>query len=235
MRVTRQKRNSTQRSKRETPVSRKRAISMPSEPTRASRSTEHVNAKSSNFDDLAEALPQDIPRGEEIEGVISMLGEMDVDSVESLAEASVAKEAEEKASREAEAKRLKMEQEQRALEEAKEKRRAEEARMRREEEERQRKADEERRAREEAERRRKAARRRMERQVYQTHGTLIATDFLVNSGGVIFAAHERLILANLATSLFEHGSITTTEAKARPSQRTPPPVTVTCALSWTLR
>ncbi len=28
-------------------------------------------------------------------------------------------------------------------------------------------------------------------------------------------AHERLMLANLATSLFEHGSITTTEAKAR--------------------
>ena len=29
------------------------------------------------------------------------------------------------------------------------------------------------------------------------------------------AAHERLILANLAKSLFEHGRITTTEAKAR--------------------
>src|SRR5437763_16632361 len=28
-------------------------------------------------------------------------------------------------------------------------------------------------------------------------------------------AHERLILATLATSLFEHGKITTTEAKAR--------------------
>jgi large subunit ribosomal protein L17 len=28
-------------------------------------------------------------------------------------------------------------------------------------------------------------------------------------------AHERLLLANLATSLFEHGKITTTEAKAR--------------------
>ena len=28
-------------------------------------------------------------------------------------------------------------------------------------------------------------------------------------------AHQRLILANLATSLFEHGRITTTEAKAR--------------------
>jgi glutamate dehydrogenase (NAD(P)+) len=41
--------------------------------------------------------------------------------------------------------------------------------------------------------RRKAARRRMERKVYQERGTLIATDFLVNSGGVIFAAYERLI------------------------------------------
>ncbi len=41
--------------------------------------------------------------------------------------------------------------------------------------------------------RRKAARRRMERRVYQERGTLIAPDFLVNSGGVIFAAHERLI------------------------------------------
>lgn len=29
------------------------------------------------------------------------------------------------------------------------------------------------------------------------------------------AAHERLLLANLAKSLFEHGKITTTEAKAR--------------------
>lgn len=29
------------------------------------------------------------------------------------------------------------------------------------------------------------------------------------------AAHERLILANLATQLFEHGKITTTEAKAK--------------------
>src|SRR2546421_7097414 len=28
-------------------------------------------------------------------------------------------------------------------------------------------------------------------------------------------AHERLLLANLATALFEHGSITTTEAKAK--------------------
>ena len=28
-------------------------------------------------------------------------------------------------------------------------------------------------------------------------------------------AHERLMLANLATSLFQHGRITTTEAKAK--------------------
>lgn len=40
---------------------------------------------------------------------------------------------------------------------------------------------------------RKAARARMERAVYRERGTLIATDYLVNSGGVIFAAQERLI------------------------------------------
>lgn len=40
---------------------------------------------------------------------------------------------------------------------------------------------------------RKAARARMERTVYWQKGVLIATDFLVNSGGVIFAAQERLI------------------------------------------
>jgi glutamate dehydrogenase (NAD(P)+) len=40
---------------------------------------------------------------------------------------------------------------------------------------------------------RKAERRRMERHVYRDKGTLIATDYLVNSGGVIYAAHERLI------------------------------------------
>lgn len=33
----------------------------------------------------------------------------------------------------------------------------------------------------------------MEREVYRQRGILIATDFLVNSGGVIFAAQERLI------------------------------------------
>jgi glutamate dehydrogenase/leucine dehydrogenase len=40
---------------------------------------------------------------------------------------------------------------------------------------------------------RKVARLRMERAVYRHGGTLIATDYLVNSGGVIFAAQEHLI------------------------------------------
>jgi glutamate dehydrogenase/leucine dehydrogenase/CBS domain-containing protein len=40
---------------------------------------------------------------------------------------------------------------------------------------------------------RKAARARMERAVYRNRGVLIATDYLVNSGGVIFAAQEHLI------------------------------------------
>ena len=40
---------------------------------------------------------------------------------------------------------------------------------------------------------RKTARARMERAVYRQNGTLIATDYLVNSGGVIFAAQEKLI------------------------------------------
>ncbi|MCB8920197.1 MAG: CBS domain-containing protein [Ardenticatenaceae bacterium] len=40
---------------------------------------------------------------------------------------------------------------------------------------------------------RKAVRARMEREVYRQRGTLIATDYLVNSGGVIFAAQEHLI------------------------------------------
>lgn len=42
---------------------------------------------------------------------------------------------------------------------------------------------------------RKAARARMERTVYWQRGVLIATDFLVNSGGVIYAAQEHLIKA----------------------------------------
>lgn len=42
---------------------------------------------------------------------------------------------------------------------------------------------------------RKAARARMERAVYWQRGVLIATDFLVNSGGVIYAAQEHLIKA----------------------------------------
>ncbi|MEW6716398.1 MAG: Glu/Leu/Phe/Val dehydrogenase dimerization domain-containing protein [Chloroflexota bacterium] len=40
---------------------------------------------------------------------------------------------------------------------------------------------------------RKSARARMERAVYRERGVLIATDYLVNSGGVIFAAQEHLI------------------------------------------
>lgn len=40
---------------------------------------------------------------------------------------------------------------------------------------------------------RRAARARVERAVYRERGVLIATDYLVNSGGVIFAAQERLI------------------------------------------
>jgi len=40
---------------------------------------------------------------------------------------------------------------------------------------------------------RKYARSRMEREVYRQRGVLIATDYLVNSGGVIFAAQEHLI------------------------------------------
>ncbi len=40
---------------------------------------------------------------------------------------------------------------------------------------------------------RKAERRRMERHVYRDKGILIATDYLVNSGGGIYAAHERII------------------------------------------
>jgi len=39
----------------------------------------------------------------------------------------------------------------------------------------------------------KAARRRMERYVYRDKGILIAADYLVNSGGVIYAAHERIV------------------------------------------
>ncbi len=40
---------------------------------------------------------------------------------------------------------------------------------------------------------RKRIRARMEREIYRQRGILIATDYLVNSGGVIFAAQEHLI------------------------------------------
>jgi glutamate dehydrogenase (NAD(P)+) len=40
---------------------------------------------------------------------------------------------------------------------------------------------------------RQSARARMEREIYRRRGIIIATDYLVNSGGVIFAAQEHLI------------------------------------------
>jgi glutamate dehydrogenase (NAD(P)+) len=40
---------------------------------------------------------------------------------------------------------------------------------------------------------RRQARARMEREVYRRRGVLIATDYLVNSGGVIFAAQEHIV------------------------------------------
>jgi glutamate dehydrogenase (NAD(P)+) len=40
---------------------------------------------------------------------------------------------------------------------------------------------------------RKAARTRMEQAVYRQKGVMIATDYLVNSGGVIFAAQEQIV------------------------------------------
>ncbi|HSR47669.1 MAG TPA: Glu/Leu/Phe/Val dehydrogenase dimerization domain-containing protein [Anaerolineales bacterium] len=40
---------------------------------------------------------------------------------------------------------------------------------------------------------RRQARARLEREVYRRRGTLVATDYLVNSGGVIFGAQEKLI------------------------------------------
>ena len=40
---------------------------------------------------------------------------------------------------------------------------------------------------------RKAARTRMEQEVYRQKGVMIANDYLVNSGGVIFAAQEHII------------------------------------------
>jgi glutamate dehydrogenase (NAD(P)+) len=40
---------------------------------------------------------------------------------------------------------------------------------------------------------RKAARMKLEREIYRRRGILIATDYLVNSGGVIYAAQEHLI------------------------------------------
>ena len=46
------------------------------------------------FDDIADALPHDAAPADEIEGAISMLGEIDVESVDAIAEPSLAKEEE---------------------------------------------------------------------------------------------------------------------------------------------
>ncbi len=51
---------------------------------------------------------------------------------------------------------------------------------------------------------RKAARARMERAVYRENGVLIATDYLVNSGGVIFAAQEHLIKTPVELRIPKH-------------------------------
>jgi len=48
------------------------------------------------FDDIADALPHDAAPADEIEGAISMLGEIDVESVDAIAEPTLAKEEEEK-------------------------------------------------------------------------------------------------------------------------------------------
>jgi RNA polymerase primary sigma factor len=47
-----------------------------------------------SFDDIADALPHDAAPADEIEGAISMLGEIDVESVDAIAEPSLAKEEE---------------------------------------------------------------------------------------------------------------------------------------------
>jgi RNA polymerase primary sigma factor len=46
----------------------------------------------SNFEDIADALPHDAAPSDEIEGAISMLGEIDVESVDAIAEPTLAKE-----------------------------------------------------------------------------------------------------------------------------------------------
>jgi len=47
-----------------------------------------------NFDDIADALPHDAAPADEIEGAISMLGEIDVEAVDTIAEPTLAKEEE---------------------------------------------------------------------------------------------------------------------------------------------
>jgi len=56
---------------------------------------------------------------------------------------------------------------------------------------------------------RKVCRARMERAVYRQRGVLIATDYLINSGGVIFAAQERFD-QNAASPAFSRKSCAAT-------------------------
>src|SRR6185369_8589121 len=55
-------------------------------------------ASASPFDEFADRLTDEATPGEDIDGVISMLGDIDVDAVESLAETTIGKEPEEKES-----------------------------------------------------------------------------------------------------------------------------------------
>jgi len=64
--------------------------------SRGKRDADGGAAPINSFDDLSDASAQDVSSPEEIEGVMSMLGEMDIDAVETLAEPTINKESEEK-------------------------------------------------------------------------------------------------------------------------------------------
>jgi RNA polymerase primary sigma factor len=64
--------------------------------SRAKRDSDRSSSTINSFDDMGEESAQDVSSPEEIEGVMSMLGEMDIDAVETLAEPTINKESEEK-------------------------------------------------------------------------------------------------------------------------------------------
>jgi len=66
------------------------------EPRSSKPSPPAVAAPVGNFDDIADALPHDAAPTDEIEGAISMLGEIDVESVDTLAEPTLATKEDEK-------------------------------------------------------------------------------------------------------------------------------------------